>query len=78
MVSCREGSQSVVERNVKEGVRGMQYHPFLLEEENRGEGVSQERDGKDTISQNAKRAWDMPADATLARTYHSKSGSGQG
>lgn len=39
-----EGSQSVVERNVEEGVRGMQYHPFLLEEENRGEGVSQERE----------------------------------
>lgn len=25
-------------------MRGMQYHPFLLGEENRGEGVSQERE----------------------------------
>lgn len=74
-----EGSRSVAGRDVKERVSGMQYHLFLLEEEN-GEGkagVSQESNGKEAVGQNAKRAWDMPVDATLARTYQSKSGSGQ-
>lgn len=44
----------------------------------RGEaGVSQESNGKEAVGQNAKRARDMPVDATLARTYQSKSGSCQ-
>lgn len=57
----------------------MQYHLFLLEGEN-GEGkagLPQESNGKEAVGQNAKRAWDMPVDATLARAYQSKSGSGQ-
>lgn len=72
-----EGSRSVAGRDVKEGVRRMQYHLFLLEEGN-GEGVSQESNGNEAVGQNAKRARGMPADATLTRTYQSKSGSGRG
>lgn len=66
-------------RDVTEGVSGMQYHLFLLEREN-GEGkaaVSQESNGKEAVGQNAKRALDVPVDATLTRTYQSKSGSSQ-
>lgn len=41
----------------------MQYHPFLLEERRKGGGPVG-RDGKETISQDAKRTQNMPLDAT--------------